>query len=136
MGINFEYLRSTTCRISFSKCNISALGTQNKETISLVHDDVIIKFKPEARVKCFASGEKSLETTIESIHFKFQDAATDNDLENPKILKIGVFPKKRFLGQNMELFALLVDCEELAVPHAESRSIASKYQRIRTQNPD
>ena len=73
------------------------------------------------------SGDKSLETTIESIHFKFQDAATDNDLENPKILKIGVLPKKkRFLGQNMELFALLVDCEELAVPHAESRSIASK----------
>ena len=51
------------------------------------------------------SGDKSLETTIESIHFKFQDAATDNDLENPKILEIGVFSKKRFLGQNMELFA-------------------------------
>ena len=82
------------------------------------------------------SGDKLLETTIESIHFKFQDAATNNDLENPKILKIGVLSKKRFLGQNMELFALLVDCEELAVPHAESRSIASKYQRIRTQNPD
>ena len=82
------------------------------------------------------SGDKSLETTIESIHFKFQDAATDNDLENPKILKIGVLSKKRFLGQNMELFALLVDCEELAVSHAESRSIASKYQRIRTQNSD
>ena len=40
------------------------------------------------------SGDKSLETTIESIHFKFQDAATNNDLETPKILKIGVFPKK------------------------------------------
>ena len=89
-----------------------------------------------SRVKCFASVEKSLETTIESIHFKFQNAATDNDLENPKILKIGVLSKKRFLGQNMELFALLVDCEELAVPHAESHSIASKYQRIRTQNSD
>ena len=36
----------------------------------------------------------------------------------------------------MELFALLVDCEELAVPHAEFRSIVLKYQRIRTQNPD
>ena len=126
MEINFEYLRNTTCRISFSKCNLLALGTQNKETASFGHDDVIIKFKPEARVKCFASVEKSLETTIESIHFKFQDAATDNDLENPKILVIGVLSKKRFLGQNMELFALLVDCEELAVPHAESRSIASK----------
>ena len=47
---------------------------------------------------------------IESIHFKFQDAATDNDLENPKILKTGVLPKKRFLGQNMELFSLWVNC--------------------------
>ena len=68
--------------------------------------------------------------------FQISGHATDNDLENQKILKIGVLSKKRFLGQNMELFALLVDCEELAVPHAESRSIASKYQRIRTQNPD
>ena len=82
------------------------------------------------------SGDKSLETTIESIHFKFQDAATNNDLENPKILKIGVLSKKRFLGQNMELFALWANSEELAVPHAQSHSIASKYQRIRTQNSD
>ena len=109
---------------------------QNTYIALLGHCDVIIKFKPEVRVKCFASGKKSLETTIESILFKFQNAATDNDLENPKILKIGVLPKKRFLGQNMELFALWVDYEELAVPHAESRSIASKYQRIRTQNSD
>ena len=67
---------------------------QNTDIALLGHCDVIIKFKPEARVICFASGEKSLETTIESIHFKFQDATTDNDLENPKILKIGVLPKK------------------------------------------
>ena len=95
MGINFEDLRSTTFQISFSKCNISALGTQNKETVSLVHDDVIIKFKPEARVKCFASSENYLETTIESIHFKFQDAATANNLENSNIIKIGILPKKQ-----------------------------------------
>ena len=94
MEINFEYLRNTTCRISFSKCNLLALGTQNKETALLGHDDVIIKFKPEARVKCFASVEKSLETTIESIHFKFQDAETDNNLENSKIRKIGILLKK------------------------------------------
>ena len=31
----------------------------------------------------------------------------------------------------MELFALWVDYEELAVPHAESRSIASKYHSIK-----
>ena len=109
---------------------------QTTEITLLGYCDVIIKFNPKVRVKCFASGKKSLQTTIESIHFKFQNAATNNDLENPKILKIGVLPKKRFLGQNMELFALWVDYEELAVPHAESRSIASKYQRIRTQNPD
>ena len=67
---------------------------QNTEIVLLEHCDVIITFKPEVRVKCFASGRKSLGTTIESIHFKFQNAATDNDLENQKILKIGVLPKK------------------------------------------
>ena len=60
---------------------------QNTEIVLLGHCDVIIKFKPEVRVKCFASGKKLLETTIESIHFKFQDAATDNNLENSNIIK-------------------------------------------------
>ena len=114
-------LSSTTCRITFSKCNILALGTQNKETVSLEHNDVIIKFKPEARVKRFASGEKSLETTIESIHFKFQDAATDTNLENLKILKIGILLKNGFLGQKFDLFVSWVNYEYSVVLHAESR---------------
>ena len=67
---------------------------QNTEIVLLGHCDVIIKFKPEVRVKCFASGKKLLGTTIESIHFKFQDAETDNNLENSKIRKIGILLKK------------------------------------------
>ena len=67
---------------------------QNTDIALLGHCDVIIKFKPEVRVKCFASGKKSLETTIESIHFKFQNAATDNYLKKPKNTKNRCFAQK------------------------------------------